>query len=211
MNQVIQEKIAALTKPLAKYGIAGFKMKLLFSDRSTFELASPLKEGVPTDSQISVIAIERLHNECSFIFEGIGVGSSSTHSHWREKDKDKFALFCIQFVDAMLDVIIEKNPDYRFSFILNNKRLRDAVIRQEYLDMVTFSEREQLCLLLAAQGKKTKVIAKELNISPHTVEQYLKRIRTSLNCDNLIQAMFESIQRGLIGKINPISINQYQQ
>lgn len=211
MNQVIQERIAALTKPLANYGISYFKMRLLFSDRSTFELSSQRQEGVSKDALITIIALERLHNECSFVFEGIGVESSSTHYHWREKDKDKFEHFCIQFVDSMLDVIIEKNPDYRFSFILNNKRLRDAVIRQEYLDMVTFSEREQLCLLLAAQGKRTKVIAKELNISPHTVEQYLKRIRTSLNCDNLIQAMFESIQRGIIGKINPISINQYQQ
>lgn len=208
MNLVIQERIATLVKPLANYGITGFKMRLLFSDRSTFELASSVKEGVSTDSPLTVIAIERLHNECSFVFEGLRVDSTSAFFHWREKDGDKFELFCIQFVDSMMDVIIDNNPDYRFSFILSNKKLRDAVIRQEYLDTITFSEREQLCLLLAAQGKKTKVIAKELNISPHTVEQYLKRIRTSLNCDNLIQAMFESIQRGIIGKINPVSINK---
>lgn len=146
--------------------------------------------------------IVRKHTECTFVFSAITDRLITQSGRFYEETIKEFETFCINFVDTFLDLIINCNPSYRFSFILTNKALRDAVIRQGYEQEITLSLREQECLLLAAQGKKPKHIAKELNISPYTVEEYLKHIRKILNCDSIAQAMYESIQRGIIGKIS---------
>lgn len=149
--------------------------------------------------------IVRVHSECTFVFSAIRDEFMDEEHLFYERTIKDFENFCINFVDAFLDVIIQYNPSYRFSFILTNKTLRDAVIKQGYEKNITLSKREQECVLLAMQGKKTKLIAKVLNISPYTVEEYLKHIRKQLNCESLTQALFECLNRGLVGRISPLN------
>ncbi|CDZ79393.1 LuxR family transcriptional regulatory, chaperone HchA-associated [Legionella massiliensis] len=150
-----------------------------------------------------VYHILRKHSECTFSFSVILDKPIANEIDFYYTTLNQFESFCVNFVDEFVDLIIETNPAYRFSFVFTNKALREAVIKQGYENKISLSLREQECILLTAQGKQPKLIARELNISPFTVEQYLKKIRRQLNCETITQAIFECIQRGLIGCDNP--------
>jgi len=143
----------------------------------------------------------RPHAECSFVFSAIRDTPSESPQLFYEKTLQKFETFCIQFVDAFLDLIIHCNPTYRFSFILTNKKLRDAVIRQGYEEEITLSMRQQECLWHAMQGKSAKEIGQQLQISYFTVETHLKNIRERFHCNSLNKLLLECIHRGIIGKM----------
>lgn len=85
--------------------------------------------------------------------------------------------------------------------MLNNKSLRDAVIRQGYEDEISLSFREQECLWHAVQGNSAKEVGRILCLSPLTVEQYLKKIRRQFGGRKLPEIMLECIHRGIIGKV----------
>jgi shikimate kinase len=52
------------------------------------------------------------------------------------------------------------------------------------------------CLRLVAQGKSAKEIAREMNLSTHTINFYLRLLREALNCRStkeLISSYFSSV------------------
>lgn len=142
----------------------------------------------------------RHDQECNFVFSAIRKTAVENPQAFNQQTVKAFESFCIQFVDAFLDLIIEQNKDYRFSFIFNNKRLRDAVLRQGYEDDIALTKREQECIWYVGRGSTVKETAKSLNLSPYTVEQHLKRIRGLFNCTRIPEIMFECIHRGILGK-----------
>lgn len=169
----------------------------------TSSVSSGLKERLSSQFNVyPIYNIIRSHSECTFVFSAIRDAPMESAQLFYEKTVKKFELFCIQFVDAFLDLIVRSNPAYRFSFVLNNKSLRHAIIRQGYEKEIILSAREQECLWHAGQGKSSKEIAQILQISPYTVEQYLKRIRDVFNCNKLPEIMMECIHRGIIGKVS---------
>lgn len=60
------------------------------------------------------------------------------------------------------------------------------------------SAREMECLTWCAQGKEASDVALILDLSIHTVREYLKSARYKLDCSNLPQAVAKAIARGLI-------------
>ncbi len=48
---------------------------------------------------------------------------------------------------------------------------------------VKITLQEKVCIELLCIGYSTKAIARKLKLSPRTVEYYLKKIRSKLNCD----------------------------
>jgi len=60
------------------------------------------------------------------------------------------------------------------------------------------SRREIECLNWTAQGKDASSIAEILNISEHTVRDYLKFARTKLGCATIAQAVYEATRLNLI-------------
>lgn len=146
--------------------------------------------------------IVRHHTECTFVFSAIRDLPIEDEKSFYSKTIKKFESFCINFVDHFIDIIITHNPVYRHSFIFVNKQLRDSVIRGD-TQLPTLSLRETECLWLAAQGKTSKQIAQVLNMSPFTVDKRLQRVREALHCNTLIEAIIESIHRGIIGNVNP--------
>lgn len=143
----------------------------------------------------------RRHAECTFVLGAFRSQPVESELLFYGQTIKAFAVFCAQFINEFLDLIIQSHPAYRFSFILSNKRLREAVIMGTQHDTIHLSLREKECLLLAAQGQKAKSIAKTLNISPNTVEQYFKHARKVLKCNTVTHAVCESINRGLIGRV----------
>ena len=146
--------------------------------------------------------IVRKHSECIFIFSAIRKKPVDDPQAFYQKTVKSFETFCMRFLDTFLDLIIQQYPDYRFSFILTNKKLRDAAIRQGYEDNILLSWREQECIWYLGTGNSVKETAKLLNISPYTVEQHLKRIRQLLNCTKIPEIMLECMHRGILGKTN---------
>lgn len=65
-------------------------------------------------------------------------------------------------------------------------------------DSLLLSERETEVLVLAAGGKADKEIAKELNISLHTVKSHMRSILTKLHAGNRREAAMIARNKGLI-------------
>jgi DNA-binding CsgD family transcriptional regulator len=144
----------------------------------------------------------RHHPECTFVFSAICGAPIDSAEKFYQKTVVNFEKFCIHFVDKFLDLIIKCHPDYKHSFILTNKKLRDSVINRSYIKETNISNRALECLRLAAEGKTAKQIAQHLSISNFTVEQYLKSIRETFHCGSVIEAVVEGIHRGLVGRMN---------
>jgi DNA-binding NarL/FixJ family response regulator len=75
-------------------------------------------------------------------------------------------------------------------------RLLDRLAAPKPVEELTPRERE--VLLLLAQGKQNKEIARELNISERTVKFHISAILGKLNAGNRTEAVSVAIQRGLI-------------
>ncbi|WP_035918691.1 helix-turn-helix transcriptional regulator [Legionella fairfieldensis] len=144
--------------------------------------------------------IVRPHAECTFIFSAIRKNPIDRADLFYKKTVKSFESFCIHFVDTFLDLILKQNPAYRFSFVLTNKRLRDAVIRQGYENEVHLTWREQECLWYLGLGYSVKETANLLNISPSTVKTHLEQVRQQFNCAKIPEIMMECLHRGIFGK-----------
>ena len=68
-------------------------------------------------------------------------------------------------------------------------------IRRESTHLTT---RELECLRWIARGKDAKEIAIILNISPHTVRDYLKSVHYKLDCVTSAQAVSKAVRLGLL-------------
>jgi LuxR family quorum-sensing system transcriptional regulator CciR len=62
----------------------------------------------------------------------------------------------------------------------------------------TLSERQLACLKLVAEGRSSPEIARELGISPRTVDDYLAEACVKLGARNRVQAVAEAVRAGLI-------------
>lgn len=60
------------------------------------------------------------------------------------------------------------------------------------------TEREQNIVLLVAEGNRNEAIAKELNISVHTVKAHLESIFYKLKVSSRVQAVVRAIQNNII-------------
>ena len=76
-----------------------------------------------------------------------------------------------------------------------HKRVTDEEFGSVQLHLTS---RELECLMWTAEGKEAGDIAGILNISPHTIRDYLKSARYKLDCVTLAQAVSKAIQSGLL-------------
>ena len=78
-------------------------------------------------------------------------------------------------------------------------RIHRRVLQQEFGETrAHLTVREVECLSWSAQGKEAADIAGILDISVHTVRDYLKSARFKLDCVNVAQAVSKAIAHGLI-------------
>lgn len=146
-----------------------------------------------------IITIVRQHPECKFIFFAF---ADNFRGQYTKKILKELETTISQFLDLFLNQIIAYKPSYRFSFILTNKTLRDAVIHQGYEQEINLTLREQECLWYSFHGMSAKEIARVLKISPFTVEDHLKKIRRQFNSASLNFIILECLHRGIIGKVS---------
>ena len=62
-----------------------------------------------------------------------------------------------------------------------------------------FTPREQEIITMAGNGLKSKEIAKQLNISPRTVDTHKKNIFKKLGINNTIELVQYAFKEGIIG------------
>ncbi len=84
---------------------------------------------------------------------------------------------------AITDVVVE-------NYVRNSTDKQDSAFS-------LLSQREREVLQLMAEGKTTKQIARQLHISPKTVEGHRLRLMAKLNIDNVAKLTKYAIQEGL--------------
>lgn len=72
----------------------------------------------------------------------------------------------------------------------------DAARASEVL-RATLTEREVRILEFLAMGKENAAIAKELNLSSHTVKNHVRNILTKLHLENRVQAAVQAVRSGI--------------
>lgn len=149
-----------------------------------------------------VYQVARQHAECAIVLSSISDSPIVNPEAFHKRSVRIFENVCIDFLDLNIHKILHIKPEYNHSFIVTSTKLRSTVIKQKDLDKSFISPREKECLWHAIQGKTVKEIARDLSISPHTVEQYFSNIRQAFNCKSIIEAAVESIHRGILGNFN---------
>jgi DNA-binding CsgD family transcriptional regulator len=150
--------------------------------------------------------ITRNASECRLVFGALHDKPITNPQLLYKVTISQFEDFCIDFIDKIIDIIKFHNPSYSRSIILNDKYYRKAVIKKLYNYEHKLTERELECLYWAANGKSSIETATILKIKPSTVEEYRKQIKMKLNCNNLVQAVYEAVKRGYIGAFNKIKL-----
>jgi two-component system response regulator NreC len=84
---------------------------------------------------------------------------------------------------AITDIVVE-------NYVRNSKEKQDSAFS-------LLSQREREVLQLMAEGKTTKQIARQLHISPKTVEGHRLRLMAKLNMDSIAKLTKYAIQEGL--------------
>lgn len=151
----------------------------------------------------AVYSFSRIHAEGRFIFavlkEGATKNPHSSHKDSYERTIKRVEKQAIRFLDAAINKVLRFDSSYNQAFILTDKALRDAVIKQDFEKGIKLSYIERKCIWLSFSGKTAKETAKDLNVSHRTVEKYLTNIRKQFD-KPLPQVYLECIYRGIIGK-----------
>ena len=98
--------------------------------------------------------------------------------------------------DMVLDEVLNKRSTRRFTNDTKEKgseqtkrrRLRMYILGPKFKD-IYFSRREAECMAHLLRGKSAGGVAKILNLSPRTIEFYIKNMKNKLDC----QSKFELI------------------
>lgn len=99
-------------------------------------------------------------------------------------DPDNWRALCLQNAGALVEIA---------------SKLHNRVLREEFGDeKLHLSTRELECLSWTANGKDAGEISSILDISPHTVRDYLKSVRHKLDCVTLAQAVSKAMHLGLL-------------
>ncbi len=97
------------------------------------------------------------------------------------------------------DCLMAKTVVYRHQMACQAAHLRYCLLMRLHLpEMPVLSMRERELLGWVARGKSNNVIAEIMNISPHTVDAYLRRVFYKLGTTDRISAVVKAIGSGLI-------------
>lgn len=150
-----------------------------------------------------IYSLIRKHPECNIVLTLLGNGllTHIAKNELYEKSRLNLERICINHLDLIANELI-KFDQFKYYYILANKSLRDAVIRQGYEDQINISARELECLWIVSQSCSAKEAARIMNISPSTTEKYLKKIKAEFNGKSIPAIVVECIHRGIFGKMH---------
>lgn len=169
----------------------------------SFEASSEINETLNARYKLNAsYSLSRVHAEGRFVFTALR--DSDNQNNLSAEDcyahtKKKVEKLCIRYIDAAIYSIMRLDSSYEHSFILTNKALRDAVIKQGFDRDINLSYIERKCIWLSFLGNTAKEMAKILKISPWSVQDCLTNIRTKFDLP-LPQIYLECMHRGIIGK-----------
>lgn len=69
------------------------------------------------------------------------------------------------------------------------------------------TDRQESCLYLLVRGKTVKEIAKDIHLSPRTVEDHLTKIKEKMNCKKKSELIEKAINLGFLYYIPQILQN----
>ena len=105
-------------------------------------------------------SIARKSKDCSFVFLAAHDKPIEDVQPFYEKWVKKFELFCIHFIDGLIDVILAKNHLCENLFIFKNKNFRDYIITNKFAENTKkLNHKKQEILRLLVLRKSIKDIS----------------------------------------------------
>jgi DNA-binding CsgD family transcriptional regulator len=133
-----------------------------------------------------------LREEKQFCFQERGILSNdnpivflSYKAPMYNQDKQLMGILGLAFVQSAGSVVscqIERKLS-----IIEAAISRRVVENRNSLNFPLLSENEKKCLVYLCKGLTVKMIARQMKISPHTVETYMQRAKVKMNCRNKAQ------------------------
>jgi DNA-binding NarL/FixJ family response regulator len=165
-------------------------------DVAVLDIAMPLLNGIEVAERIcatmpkTAIIILSMHSDESYILRALKAGARG----YLLKDSAETDL-----IAAVKDV--QQGKTYlstAISKLLVEDYIREIRVRRaaDSYDLLTARERELLQLI--AEGKTTKDIAGQLNLSPYTVDTHRSNLMRKINVNNLAELILYAVRKGLI-------------
>ncbi len=116
-----------------------------------------------------------------------------------------FNTFMVSFIEKNISLFKTQNAELKHSALLSEKSLNKLFFTKT--DQPHLAPRESTCLQLTAKGLTSEKIATLLKISKYTVDQYKKNILCKLNAVNMPNAIYISMNSGMLDQKNFLDIS----
>lgn len=92
----------------------------------------------------------------------------------------------------------DRNAEFDRDLGLGQAQKRDNVFLQGQFTGIYLTPREYDCLLVLKEGKTIKEIARDMDLSPRTVEFYLKNLKAKFSCKSKSELLAIVASSGLL-------------
>lgn len=143
-------------------------------------------------------SIVRRSLDCDFILLALHNELITNPQEIYLKTHNIFEDFCLYFINNMKEEIFNKHPFSKNLLIFNDQnKLKNTIKLNLDFNLDKITSREKECIRLIRNHYPPKTIAKSMNISEGTVRDYIKSIKSKLDCNSNVGIIEKAMMYGL--------------
>ena len=182
---------------LGLIGVVKFELALIdlgLPDGSGVDVVAALREGQP-DTQSVVVTI---HDDDEHLFPALQAGAFGYLLKEQARELIAEQLTRMRQGEPPLSPSIARRVISHFA--AQSRQTRSDEDRAQHVQRVALTDRENEVLLRVAKGYTLPEIGVQLNLSRHTIADYVKQIYRKLNVSSRAEAALEAQRLGLFGR-----------